>query len=317
VSDHPATEEMSDRAKVAGFGNAGAFALMAVIWGGTWAAVKVGVTAVPPIFFAFLRYALVAAILAVTVRGVAALPDRKRLGRIIVTGLLINTGTYALLFWGMQFIPSGVSGLVNLSLIPVGLFSLSILFGDERPSWLHGAALVLGIAGLALLFSNKASLSGNAAELQGAAAIVVGTFCYCLGTMLSRPLLETLAPMQIAGAQATVGAAGLLAASVMLEPVSMETLRAVVSPAPLTGLIFLVLLGTIVAYAIYLRLVRDWGASKAGLYAFVSPVVALAVGWLLFGEAVTWREIAGAAILLIAAGLAMRSQRHQRAGQSC
>jgi drug/metabolite transporter (DMT)-like permease len=139
----------------AGLRNAGAFVLMTLIWGGTWAAVKVGVTAVPPIFFAFLRYAVVGAILAVTVRGVVALPDRSLRARIIVTGLMINTGTYAFLFWGMQFIPSGVSGLVNLSLIPIGLFGLSILFGDERPSWRHAAALALGTAGLVLLFSNR------------------------------------------------------------------------------------------------------------------------------------------------------------------
>lgn len=186
------TPSVAGRENAPGLGNAGAFVLMTLIWGRTWAAVKVGVMAVPPIFFAILRYALVAAILAVTVRGVAALPDRALLGRIIVTGLMINAGTYAFLFWGMQFIPSGVSGLVNLSLIPIGLFSLSIVFGNERANWRHAVALMLGTAGLVLLFSNKASVSGNVAELKGVAAIVIGTFCYCLGTMLSRPLLTSI-----------------------------------------------------------------------------------------------------------------------------
>jgi drug/metabolite transporter (DMT)-like permease len=109
--------------------------------------------------------------------------------------------------------------------------------------------------------------------------------------------------------QAIVGAAGLLIVSILLEPLSADTLRALLTPAPLAGLIFLVLLGTITAYTIYLRLVRDWGASKAGLYAFISPIVALALGWLLFGEAITWREIAGTIILLIAVGAAPRGQR--------
>jgi drug/metabolite transporter (DMT)-like permease len=297
------------RADSASLGNAAAFVLMTLIWGATWAAVKVGVAAVPPVFFAFLRYALVGAILAATVRGVAALPDRSLLGRVVITGLLINTGTYAFLFWGMQFIPSGVSGLVNLSLIPIGLFSLSIIVGDERASWRHAAALVLGTVGLVLLFSSKASLSGNAAELKGAAAIVIGTFCYCLGTVLSRPLLASITPMQLAGMQAIVGAVGLFFASILFEPLSPETLNAVIAPAPLAGLIFLVLLGTIVAYTIYLRLLRDWGTSKAGLYAFLSPIVALVLGWLLFGEAITWREIVGAGTLLIAAGLAFNTKR--------
>ena len=279
--------------------------LMALIWGATWTAMKVGVTAVPPIFFAFLRYALVAAILAALVRGVATIPDRQLWGRIVITGLLMNAGTHALMFWGMQFVASGVSGLINLSLIPVGLFALSILFGEERANWRHAAALALGTAGLVILFSNKASLSGNAAELKGAAAIVIGTFCYCLGTVLAKPLLASFAPMQLTGIHAAVGASGLLAASVLLEPLSAGTLKAALAPAPLAGLIFLALFGTVVAYTIYLRLVRDWGSSQAGLYAFISPIVALLLGWLMLGETIGWREMVGAAVMLGAAALAM------------
>jgi drug/metabolite transporter (DMT)-like permease len=72
----------------------------------------------------------------------------------------------------------------------------------------------------------------------------------------------------------------------------------------MASLFFLVILGTIAAYTIFLRLVRDWGAPRAGLYAFVSPIVALALGWLLFAEPLGWREATGAAILLVAAALA-------------
>lgn len=294
-------------AQAPGMGNAGAFALMTLIWGATWAAVKVGVDAVPPVFFAFLRYGCVAAILATAVRGVVQRPPSRLLGRVLFTSLLINTGTYGFLFWGMQYVASGISGLVNLSLIPVGLFGLSILLGHQRARWLDAGALALGMAGLALLFSGKASFSGEANELWGAGAIVAGTFCYCLGSVLSRPLLDHYTPMQLAGVQAIIGAGGLLAMSLLIEPISMDTLYAMLAPAPLAGLAFLVLLGTIVAYTIYLRLVRDWGAPKAGLYAFISPIVALVIGWLLFDEVIGWREMGGAAILMLAAALAMGS----------
>jgi drug/metabolite transporter (DMT)-like permease len=160
-----------------------------------------------------------------------------------------------------------------------------------------------------VLFAGKATLGASSKELPGAAAIVGATFCYCLGTVLSRPLLATFTPLQVTGAQSLVGAVGLLLLAAALEPLSRNTLYALASPVPLTGLLFLVVFGTIVAYAIYLRLVRDWGAPRAGLYAFVSPIVALALGWLLFTEQVGWREITGATILLIAAALAL----HRRA----
>jgi drug/metabolite transporter (DMT)-like permease len=282
----------------------GLFIVMSLIWGATWVAVKVGVTAVPPIFFAAMRYALAGAVLAIFVRDFGRPFGRGLGGRVVLTGVLINVGTYSLLFWGMQFVASGVSGLINLSLIPVGLFGLSVLFGDEEPRWRHALALALGVAGLVVLFSGKASLAGSGPELWGAAAIVASTFCYCLGTVLSRPLLATFTPLQLTTAQAMVGAIGLFALAAALEPLSLETLRALASPAPLAGLLFLVIFGTIAAYTIFLRLVRDWGAPRAGLYAFVSPIVALALGWLLFAEPLGWREATGAAILLIAAALA-------------
>jgi drug/metabolite transporter (DMT)-like permease len=285
--------------------NFGLFAVMSLIWGATWAAVKLGVMAVPPIFFAAMRYVLVGALLAVFVRGLGRLFAGGSVGRIVVTGTLVNVGTYALLFWGMQFVGSGVSGLINLSLIPVGLFGLSVLAGDEQPRWRHALALGLGVAGLAVLFSGKTSFAGSAAELWGAAAIVAATFCYCLGTVLSRPLLAEFTPLQVTAAQAVVGAIGLVALSAALEPLSSATLHAFVSPGPLGGLAFLVVFGTIAAYTIYLRLVREWGAPRAGLYAFISPIVALALGWLLFAEPIGWREAVGAMTMLAAAALAM------------
>jgi drug/metabolite transporter (DMT)-like permease len=138
---------------------------MSLIWGGTWAAVKVGVTAVPPIFFAGLRYALVGALLAVLVRDFSAPFGRGFVGRTLLTGTLVNVGTYSLLFWGMQFVASGASGLINLSLIPVGLFGLWVLFGDEEPQWRHALALALEAVGLVVLFSNEATLAGSCMEL--------------------------------------------------------------------------------------------------------------------------------------------------------
>jgi drug/metabolite transporter (DMT)-like permease len=288
--------------------NLALFGVMSLIWGATWVAVKLGVTAVPPIFFAAMRYVLVGALLALLVRDFRPF-GRGFVGRTLVSGALVNVGTYSLLFWGMQYVSSGVSGLINLSLIPVGLFALSILAGEDTPRWRHAIALVLGLVGLAVLFLGKARLGGGGMELAGAAAIVAATFCYCLGTVLSRPLLTAFSPLQVTAAQALVGAAGLLLLAAALEPLSTDTLKALTSPGPLAGLLFLVIFGTIVAYAIYLRLVRDWGAPRAGLYAFVSPVVALALGWLFLAEDVGWREISGAVILLVAAGVALDVRR--------
>ena len=98
-------------------------------------------------------------------------------------------------------------------------------------------------------------------------------------------------PLELTTAQAVVGAVGMSVLSLALEPISPQTFAALLSPAPLAGLLFVVIGGTFIAYTIFLHLMRDWGASRAGLYSFVSPVVALIFGALVYAEPFTWREI--------------------------
>ena len=105
--------------------------------------------------------------------------------------------------------------------------------------------------------------------------------------MLSRPLLDRVSPIELTAAQGLVAAVGLSLLSFALEPVSSATFRALVTPLPLAGLLFMVCFGTFIAYTIYLRLVRDWGAPRAGLFSFVSPVVALILGALVLDEPLT------------------------------
>jgi drug/metabolite transporter (DMT)-like permease len=280
------------------------FLLMSLIWGATWISTKAGLTAVPPFFFGAARYILVSAVLVFVVRDLRAVFAGRAL-RIIITGTLVVAATYAFIYWGMQYVASGVSGVVNMSMNPIGLFGLAILLGQEKPTWRHALALLLGIGGLVLLFWGKAGMSGSEMELWGAASLVGGALAYCLGSVLSRPLLDEVSPLQLTAAQGLVGAVGLIVLTLAIEPVSLDTVKALLAPVPLAGLLFLVVAGTFIAYTIFLRLVRDWGAPRAGLYSFVSPVVALVLGALAYGEPLTWREISGAAIMLAAAWIAV------------
>jgi len=280
------------------------FVLMSLIWGMTWLAIKVALAAVPPVFFGAARYVLASAVLLIAVRGVFSVFNRRPV-RVVLSGVLVNVGTYGLLYWGMQFVASGVAGVVNMAMNPVFLFAFAILFGQERAGLRHLLALVLGIAGLVILFSNKASFGGSALEIWAAAAFVGASISYSLGSVLSRPLLDQATPIRLTAAQGLVAAIGLSLLSLTLEPVSPATFRALMTPLPLAGLLFMVFLGTFVAYTIYLRLVRDWGAPRAGLFSFVSPAVALILGAIVLDEPLTWREVVGAAIMLAAAAIAV------------
>jgi len=258
---------------------------MSLIWGMTWLAIKVALAAVPPVFFGAARYVLVSVLL-IAVRGVFPVFGRRP-ARVVLSGVLVNVGTYGLLYWGMQFVASGVAGVVNMSMNPVFLFAFAILLGQERAGLRHLLALALGIVGLVILFSSKVSFGGSAIEIWAAAAFVGASISYSLGSVLSRPLLDRVSPIELTAAQGLVAAVGLSLLSFALEPVSPATFRALVTPLPLAGLLFMVFFGTFIAYTIYLRLVRDWGAPRAGLFSFVSPVVALILGALVLDEPLT------------------------------
>jgi len=280
------------------------FALMSLIWGLTWAAIKFGLRDLPPLLLAAVRYLFVAVLLLPTLRNVPAAFAQGRWRRTVASALLVNTGTYSLLFWGMQSVPSGLAGLVNLALVPVMLFALAALTGEERPTWRHALALAIGISGLVGLFWTRLGENGTASGV-GLLAIVVATASYCVGSVVARPVVGPVTPLALTMVQAAIGGVALLMLSLALEPITGTTLLSLVTPAALGSILFLSLFGTIVAYTLYLVLLRDWGSVRAGLYAFVSPIVALAVGAWLFGETIGTPEVIGAILLLIAAGVAL------------
>ena len=137
-------------------------------------------------------------------------------------------------------------------------------------------------------------------------ALVVGTLSYCWGSILSRPLLRTLAPLPLSGWLTLIGGTGLLILALLFEPIDTATLSAFLQLPILGSWLFLVLGGSIVAFTLYLRLLRDWGPTRAGLYAFVSPIIAVVLGVFVFDETFGAYEILGSTIMLAAAALAMR-----------
>lgn len=291
--------------------NAALFAMMCVVWGLTWWPVKVGAGHVPPIFLAAARFLVAGALMLAWAGRDAVKVPVPACPRLLATALLVNTGNYALLFWGVARAPTGLAAIVNFATIPV--FSLL------ASRWLEGApitrrqiaAIALGTLGLALLFATRAmgalgTAPASADELRGLAAIALGTLLYCGGAVLSRPIAKTMPVLALAGWQTLIGGIGLAAVSLALEPVEARHLRELVTWPTLPALAFLVVAGSLAGFTIYLRLLRDWGAFRAGLYAFVSPVIAVGVGVVALGERFGWAEGLGAVLMFGAAAIALK-----------
>lgn len=283
------------------------FVLMCLIWGLTWIAIKTGVGAVPPMFFAGSRFVIAgAALLAwLGVSGRPVLPAKGDGMRMLLAAVFLTAVTYGFLFWGVRSVPSGLAAILNLGLTPVGLFAIGLMNGSERWSARQAAAILLGFVGLALLFGPKLG-DGIDAEVMGLVAIVAATGGYCWGSVIGRPLMRRHSALQVAGFTTLVGGALLIVLALVFEPVSAGSLAAYLRPEVFAAWAYLTLFGSLIGFTTYLRLLHDWGAARAGMYAFVTPIVAAISGAAVLDERFGPLELAGMAVLLAATWLSLR-----------
>ncbi len=253
----------------------GLFALMCLIWGATWLAMKLGVASVPPIFFGGTRFVVAGLLLLLwaALRGEVRRLDRRELGRLLLVQLLMVVLTYAPLFWAIRHVPSGLTAVLDLALMPVSLLAFGIALGEESWSLGRAAALGFGFAGLAVLFGPQIMAPTDPLGLLGAAAIVLSAVVYSLGSVIARPLTKTTNAAFLSGLTLLPGGLVLTLGALALEPDAAAAARFHWNVAAWGGWLFLVLLGSLVAFTAYLRLIAIWGPARAGSYAYVSPVI--------------------------------------------
>ena len=284
---------------------------MATVWGLTWIAAKWAFEAAPPILVAALRFICATLCFAVWA-AIARLPLATRQpGRLVWSGLLLNTGCYSLVFWGVAHSPTGLAAIINLSLIPVFSMGIGALYGEEVVTRRRIVALGIGIAGLLLLFATRAgggSVEGGSV-LLGLLAVVAGTLAYAWGAIVAKPVVREIPPISLAFWHTLIGGLSLLPISLALEGFDPAWLGGLAHGRPLAGLAFLVLGGSLVGFSAYLWILREWGAFRAGLYSFVSPIIAVSSGVAIMGEPFGLSEAAGMAVMLTATAIVIRPER--------
>jgi drug/metabolite transporter (DMT)-like permease len=292
------------------------FALMCMIWGSTWIAIRAGIAVVPPLLFAGTRFAAAGAIL-LAVAGLSgnlsrpSLPEWWRFG---IASILMITVCYGLLFWGMTLVNSGTAAVLEMSCTPLALIGFALVFREERFSWRRFSAIGVGVAGLSVLFGPPAWVNSSAAgdqgsmRLLGGAAVVASAIAYGLGSVIARPLFKSFSSVVASGVTTFVGGVLLLVGSIGWEPGAVRALFSHWSIAACLGWLFLVVFGSLIAFTIYMELLKVWGSSRAGSYAFVSPVIAVVLGAAVYHEHVGVFDIVGMMIMLVAAYLAISGE---------
>ena len=276
-----------------------AFAIIYFVWGSTFLAIRIGVSEVPPLLFAATRFLIAGLVLFgwMLARGEPS-PTRRQWLSVLLLALLIFLIDYGLLFWAEQRVPSGVAA-VMMATIPVFIALSEILFLRTQTLTLRLAlALLIGIGGVAVLMSHSLSLGGAPVDRLGAVALIIGSISWSIATVLSRRLPLPPSKVMSSGAQMLAGGIMLAFASAALGEFPRFH-PATVSSAAWWSLIYLIIAGSIIGFTAYVWLIHHESPTKVGTYAYVNPVVAVLLGYLLGGEALGLRTILGTMFVLI------------------
>jgi drug/metabolite transporter (DMT)-like permease len=218
-----------------------------------------------------------------------------------VVGVLLLLGGNGGVVWAEQRVASGVAALI-VAIVPVWIALMEWKSpGGKKPGWQVSAGLLAGTLGLLLLASPGASLGAHV-DLIGAAVLVFATLCWATGSIKAKhsPLPES--PLLSTGMEMLMGGIALVLAGVVTGELSQVNVAAMSSKS-LLSLLYLTTFGSLVGFTAYIWLLRVGSPTRAATYAYVNPVVAVFLGWLLAGEAITPRTIL--ATLVIVGGVVL------------
>jgi drug/metabolite transporter (DMT)-like permease len=276
-----------------------AFSIIYFAWGSTFLAIRVGVHEVPPLLFAALRFLTAGLVLYgwTVARGVQ-LPRGREWASVCLLAFLIFVVDYGFLFWAEMRVPSGLAA-VMLATIPAftALSEIAILRTQKLTIRL-ALALLIGIGGVAVLTSRSLSLGGVPIDGWGAVGLMIGALSWSVASVLTRKLPLPASKTSSSGAQMMVGGFMLTTAAGMTGEFASFHPSAV-SFGAWMALIYLIVIGSIVGFTAYLWLIHHESPTKVGTYAYVNPVVAVLLGYLLAGEALGPRTLLGTFFVLI------------------
>ncbi|MEV4690865.1 EamA family transporter [Micromonospora echinospora] len=293
-----------------------ALVLVYLLWGSTYLGIRVAVESLPPLISAAMRFAAAAVVLAVVLRvrrgpGALRVPPR-RVGSAALIGVLLLAGGNGLVVLAESgpagtAVPSGVAALL-VATVPLLVVLLRTVGGDRPRPWTF-AGVTLGFAGLVVLVLPREGVDG--VPVAGALTVVAAAASWSVGSYLSGRIRMPADPFVATVYEMTAGAAVLA-----LVGVARGELRGF-SFAEVTGrswaaLAYLMVAGSLVAFTAYVWLLAHAPISLVSTYAYVNPVVAVALGALFVAEPITSQVLLGGAIIVVGVAVVVSTERPRR-----
>ena len=277
--------------------------LTCLIWSTVWLFIKLGIRDVPPVTFAALRIAIAVAVLVpITVAQRVPLPRRRQDWVLIAgTGVLLLGVNYALLNWGIQFISSGLTAVLQAMTPVFGFVVAHFVLRDEKMTLGKGLALMLGVAGVAVIFWDHLT-AGSGAAVQGSLAVIASAACVAISYVIMRRRGTHLHPSVITSGQMLAALGPLIAYALAGEG---NPLRIAWTRTAMVSAVYLALLGSIAGAWLNYWLLRRIGATRLLSMGLVEPLVAVLLGAAFLGETMTAKTIVGGAAILLSVAVVL------------
>jgi drug/metabolite transporter (DMT)-like permease len=276
------------------------FAIVYIVWGSTFYAIRAGIESFPPFLLAGLRHLSVGLVFYPAFRIVSReRPTLAQWRTTFITGCLLLAVGNGTVSWAEKTVPSGIAALLVATVSLWMVFLEWVRPGGVRPVPRVMAGFLLGFSGMALLIGPKHFGDSARIDPVGALALIGASLAWAAGSIYSRHHPLPRAPLLAAGMQTLCGGSVLCLFAVAIG----ETRNfhfANVSQRSWLALIYLFVFGSALGFSAYVYMLKHSTASRVATYAFVNPVVALFLGWFLASEPLSLRTMLASGIILTA-----------------
>jgi len=284
--------------------------LLCLIWGSPLLFIKLGLEDLPPLTFAGIRFLIASLILLalLKIRG-QSLPNSRRDWMLLATvGVMAFSLNYGLLFWGEQYISSGLAALLQATAPAFGLVIAHFYLPGEKMTAAKIVGVLIGVVGVGVIFSSQLSIAGPRA-LAGSLALLLSAVFVAYSNVIVKAYCRQLEPTALAAGQMICGLVPLLLIGIPLEG---NPLKFHWTPMALVALLYLAIVGSVIAFILYYWLMKNMDVTKTLLIALVTPVVAVTLGMIVLKETLEWRTLAGGVMIISGIGLIVRGQKTRR-----
>ena len=276
-----------------------AFAAVYVLWGSTYLAIRLAIETLPPFLMTGTRFMLAGLILFTwaVLKGERFIPPLDMWRRALVIGGLLLLGGNGGVVWSERYVATGLAALL-VSTEPLWVVILNWAISRQRPNWKVLLGVLIGLCGVAMLVGDGLRSNGHSKfGLIAGGVVLLAAFSWAAGSVYSNRRPLQVSTLMAAGMQMLSGGFLLL----ILAVVTGDPLRLNLAAASWTSIgafFYLLVFGSLVGFTAYSWLLNNVTPARAATYAYVNPVVAVFLGWVIANEPLTRQMLIAAAVII-------------------